>query len=91
MPEVRRERPAARFGPVLETGKDASMAMYDREVAMRVRDRSRALSSFDQLTTDDIRTLDDRYGLDVVVVEASRRLDLPVIYSNAGFVVHDLR
>jgi hypothetical protein len=84
-------RAAALRDTVLEAGKDAAMAMYDRGVAMRVADRTAALAGFERFTTDDVRRLDATYDLDVVVVEAAQALDLPVLYRNASFVVYDLR
>ena len=84
-------RLAALKDTVLESGKDTSMAMYDRQVARRVAERMEALSAFERLTTDDIRRLDERFSLDAIVVEASRRLELPVLYTNGQFVIYDLR
>jgi hypothetical protein len=72
-------------------GKDTALAMYDREIAMRVADRAAALGDFDRLTTDGVRALDQKYALDVMVVEASKAFDFPVLYRNDGFVVYDLR
>jgi hypothetical protein len=76
---------------VLEIAKDSAMAMYDRTVAMRVADRAAALAGFANRSTDDVRALDARYGLDVVIVERGHRLDLPELYRNARFVIYDLR
>jgi hypothetical protein len=84
-------RAAALRDTLLEAGKDAAMAMYDRDVAMRVADRMAALSGFDRLTTGDVLGLDARYDLDVAVVETAQRLELPELYRNASFVVYDLR
>ncbi|HUF47623.1 MAG TPA: hypothetical protein VMM93_07370 [Vicinamibacterales bacterium] len=76
---------------VLETGKDTAMAMYDRDVALRVADRLTALSDFERLSTADLRRLDDRYDLDVAVLSRHMTMDLPVLYQNDQFVVYDLR
>jgi hypothetical protein len=84
-------RAASRRDTVLEAGKDAAMAMYDRAMAMRVADRMSALSGFEQFTAEQVRSLDARYDLDVAVVDARQPLDLPVLYRNSGFVVYDLR
>jgi hypothetical protein len=84
-------RLAARRDTLLESGKDTSMAMYDRDVAMRVRDRSAALVNFDSLTADAARAFATHFDLDVLVSEASRPVALPVLYRNTRFVIYDLR
>jgi hypothetical protein len=84
-------RVAALRDTVLEAGKDSAMAMYDRSAALRVVERARALAGFDSLSTDQLRTLDARYDVDVVVEPADRPLALPVLYRNAGFAIYDLR
>jgi hypothetical protein len=76
---------------VLESGKDSAMAMYDRDVALRVADRTRALADFDTMTFTDLQRLDAAYALDVFVDRADRSWNLPVLYRNAEFVVYDLR
>jgi len=75
----------------LELGKDASMAMYDRDVAMRVRERAAALGDFAGMDAAALRALAARAHLDVLVDQRTRPLDLPVLYRNADFVVYDLR
>ena len=84
-------RVAARKDTLLESVKDSAMAMYDRDSAMRVAARSAALARFDEMTTDDIRALDARFGLDAFVVEANRTFGFAVLYRNAQFVIYDLR
>jgi hypothetical protein len=84
-------RLAAERDTLLEIGKDPALATYDRAIAMRVAERSAALAGFDQFTTADVRALHARYGLDVLVIEADRAFDFPVLHRNAGFVVYDLR
>ncbi len=76
---------------LLEETKDSALAIYSRDVAMRVRDRSSQLAHFGELTTTEMRALATKYALDVVVVEASRKLDLAELYRNPEFVVYDLR
>ncbi|HKW02810.1 MAG TPA: hypothetical protein VJN96_23505 [Vicinamibacterales bacterium] len=75
----------------LELGKDSSMAMYDRDVAMRVKERSAALANFDDLDAAGFRALAARFGIDVLVDRRTRALALPVLHQNADFVVYDLR
>ena len=75
----------------LELGKDSSMAMYDRDVAMRVKARSAALANFEQMDADGLRELAAQFGLDVLVDRRTRTLALPVLHQNADFVVYDLR
>jgi hypothetical protein len=84
-------RVAALRDTVLEAGKDSAMAMYDRDVALRVTERTRALAGFEDLSIEQLRTLDARYDVDVLVEPADRPLALPVLYRNAGFAIYDLR
>jgi hypothetical protein len=84
-------RLAAEDDTMLESGKDSALAMYDRTIAIRVADRTAALSEFDRLAVTDLRTLATRYALDVVIVEGSRRLELPELYRNTEFVIYALQ
>ncbi len=73
----------------LEQGKDAAIAIYSRDVAQRVVERSAAAADFDQMTPERAHDLARRYGLDYLVTEAD--LALPVAYRNQRFVVYSLR
>ena len=84
-------RQAALKDTFLETVKDSAMAMYDRDVAMRVAERTAATARFDEMTADEIRALNDRFGFDLFVVDAARTFPFPVRYRNAQFVIYDLR
>ena len=85
-------RLAARKDTMLESGKDAALAMYDRAIALRVAERTAALGSYPDMTTDQLRQLDARYALDVAVVEAAlARHPFPELFRNAQFVIYDLR
>ena len=84
-------RVGAHRDTLLELGKDSSMAMYDRDVAMRVKERASALADFDGLDAAGFRALASRFGLDVLVDRRTRALALPVLHQNADFAVYDLR
>jgi hypothetical protein len=85
-------RAAARRDTPLELGKDPAMAMYDRDLAMRVAERRALLAGFDSLSSvEQVRALDAQLDLDAFVDRADRQFDLPVLYRNARFVVYDLR
>jgi hypothetical protein len=84
-------RLAAEKDTLIESGKDTALALYDRNIAMAVADRLAALRDFDQLTTPAALALRARYGLDVVVLEHTQRLELPELYRNREFVIYDLR
>ena len=84
-------RVAAGRDVVVESVKDAAIAMYDRDTAVRVADRLAGLARFDQLSAYDARAVGRRYGATVLVAEASPALPLPVLHANAGFRVYDLR
>jgi hypothetical protein len=72
----------------LEDVKDTAIAIYSRDVAMRVRERSRAVGDFTRLTADEARALAERYALDYLVV--AEALPLPVAYRNDRFTIHRL-
>jgi hypothetical protein len=84
-------RLAAEKDTLLESGKDTSLAMYDRTIAMAVAERQRAIGDFDRLTAADVRALGARFGVDVVIVTQTHPLDLPVLYRNAEFVIYRLQ
>jgi hypothetical protein len=69
-----------------EQSKDPSVAMYDRQVAMRVRERGAAIADFDVMRAQDFSDLARRYDLDFLVTE--QRLSLPVAYQNSQFYVY---
>jgi hypothetical protein len=84
-------RVAALRDTLLEAGKDPALAIYDREAARRVLERSEALVGFGSFTAADVRRVAARYDLDVFVDEADRRFEFPILYRNDRFVVYDLR
>ena len=69
--------------------KDAAIGMYDRDVAMRTRDRLAELQDFDTLTPERAKKLAERYRLNFLVT--TQQLDLPVAYSSGPLVVYRLR
>jgi hypothetical protein len=69
--------------------KDAAIGMYDRDVAIRTRDRLEELRDFDTMSPDRARSLGQRYALDFLVTTGS--LDLPVAYSSGPLRVYRLR
>ncbi len=84
-------RVGANRDTLIESVKDSAIAIYDRTIAVRVADRVHSTSDYDQMSTDRVRMLDDRYTLDVAVVTAETVLDLPLLYRNAGFAIYDVR
>lgn len=72
-----------------EEVKDSAVAIYSRDVAMRVIERSQALGDFSQLTAAHARRLAERYDLDYVVTTGA--LDLPVAYRSGEIIVYALR
>jgi len=69
--------------------KDAAIGMYERDVAIRTRDRLAELQDFDTLTPERARSLAERYRLNFLVT--TQRLDLPVAYSSGPLIVYRLR
>jgi hypothetical protein len=84
-------RVAAERDVLLEAGKDSALAIYDRDVAHRVAERSRAVGDFDHLSVTDVLALARRYDLDVLVDRADRTFPLPVLYRNAEFIIYRLQ
>lgn len=84
-------RVAAQKDTVLESVKDSAIALYDRDVAVRVSARTQDLVDFDRMTDTRAHTLAARYDADVLVIESAHVLTLPVLYRNAQFVIYDLR
>lgn len=71
-----------------EDVKDSAMAIYSRDVAMRVLERSRALGDFDRLTAERARMLAARYDIDYLITTSA--MALPVAYRNGRFIVYAL-
>lgn len=82
-------RVAAERDVFVEGIKDAAIGMYDRDVAMRTRDRLAELQDFDTLTPERARALAARYNLDFLVT--TQPIDLPVAYSSGSLRVYRLR
>jgi len=84
-------RVAALRDTVLESVKDTAMAIYDRDIAMRVGDRVQALDGFAGWSDERMREAASRYHANVLVFDRSRALGFPVLYQNARFVIYDVR
>jgi hypothetical protein len=82
-------RVAAERDVLLEDVKDSAIAMYNRDLAVRVVERRRALGDFPALTAEGARALAARYDLNFLVTEAT--LDLPEVYRNAQFRIYALK
>ena len=72
----------------LEEVKDSAIAIYSRDVASRVVERTAAIGDFSVLTPERARDLASRYDLDYLVTEAD--LTLPVAYRNDQFRIYAL-
>jgi hypothetical protein len=73
----------------LEEVKDTAMAIYSRDSATRVIERSRALGNFEALDASAARALATRYRLDYLVVD--RDLALPRVHQEGPFRIYALR
>jgi hypothetical protein len=80
---------------LLEEVKDSALAIYSRDVALRVLDRTSALGDFSALDTSQAASLAARYDLHYLIAEAPAQhaspLQLPVAYRNRQFVIYSLR
>jgi hypothetical protein len=84
-------RVAAYRDVVLEDVKDASVSLYSRDLAARVRDRRAAIGpDFAHLTTAAAVALSRKYAVDYLVT-AGDPLELPIAYRNHTFRVYHVR
>ncbi|HEY6362121.1 MAG TPA: hypothetical protein VIX63_13500 [Vicinamibacterales bacterium] len=72
----------------LEEVKDSALAIYSRDVASRVVERTAAIGDFSALTPGRARDLARQYDLDYLITEAD--LALPVAYRNDQFRIYAL-
>jgi hypothetical protein len=82
-------RVAATRDVLLEEVKDSALAIYSRDVAVRVVDRTSAVGDFGTLTAHRALDLARQYDLDYLVTEID--LPLPMSYSNDRFRIYSLR
>ena len=81
-------RVAAGLDVLLEEVKDSAVAIYSRDVAVRVVDHTSAIGDFPAMTAARARELALRYDLDYLVTVAD--MPLPEAYRNAQFRVYSL-
>ncbi len=81
-------RAAGRRDVLIEELKDRAIAMYDRNVALRIADRLRALAALQWNTPDGARALARRYALDYLV--ADREIDLPLVHRSGSLYIYRL-
>ena len=82
-------RVAAHRDVFVEAIKDQAVGMYERNVAMRTRDRERALGDFSTLTVERAKALATQYALDYLITESD--LALPVAFQSGALRVYRLR
>jgi hypothetical protein len=83
-------RVAAQRDVVLEDVKDTAVALYSRDVALRVRERRASLEDFAHLSAVRATALARKYAVDYLVT-AGEPLAFPIAYRNATFRIYDLR
>jgi hypothetical protein len=83
-------RVAAGRDVFLEETKDSAVAIYSRDVAMRVLERRGLQLSPDrgQLDAAQVRALSDRYGVDYVVTEG--RMNMTPAFENSQFRIYSI-
>jgi hypothetical protein len=81
-------RVSAQRDVFLEETKDAAIAIYSRDVAVRVVERIRALGDLAARTPEEITRLGEQYGVTHVVTAG--RLPLPAVFENTEFRVYAL-
>jgi hypothetical protein len=82
-------RVAARRDVFVEAIKDGAVGMYERGVALRTRDRVRALGDFPSLTPERARALAAEYDLDYLITETP--IALPEAFRSNRIGVYRLR
>jgi hypothetical protein len=82
-------RVSAERDVLLEEVKDSALAIYSREVAARVVERTAAIGDFGALTAARARELAARYDLDYLVTE--NNLLLTEVFRNEQFRIYALR
>ena len=81
-------RVAGELDVFLEEVKDSALAIYSRDVAARVVERTSAVGDFAALTAERARELAVRYDLDYLVTVGV--MPLPEVYRNGQFRVYSL-
>jgi hypothetical protein len=74
---------------LVEAVKDAAIGMYDRRIAVRTDQRTRAVPDFLNLSAADARSLGTEYGLDFIVTE--QVLALPLVFESGALRVYRLQ
>ena len=82
-------RAAGHRDVIIDQLKDPAIAMYDREVAMRLAERERSLAEFAWDTPAGARALASRYALDYLVID--RPLDLPLAHQSGSLFIYRIR
>jgi hypothetical protein len=72
----------------LEEVKDVALALYSRDIAMRVLGRIQDAGGFDAITPDRALALANQYDLNYLVIDHD--LNLPLAYRNAQFRIYAL-
>ena len=81
-------RVLARRDVLLEGVKDAAIAIYSRDSALRVTERRRAIGDFHALTEARAEALASTYALDYLLTEQS--LQLPLVHTEGGLKLYRL-
>jgi hypothetical protein len=82
-------RAAGRRDVFIEQIKDSAIAMYDRNIAMRVADREQALAEHPWDTADGAQALARAYGIDYLVID--RALPLAEAHRSGSLYIYRLR
>jgi hypothetical protein len=82
-------RITARRDVLVEGVKDAALALYDRDVAMRVQGRLEAVGDFSTLDATSARALARRFDLDLLVID--KDVALEQLHREGRFRVYRLK
>jgi hypothetical protein len=73
----------------LEEVKDVALALYSRDIAMRVLGRIQDAHDFDALAPERAQTMATQYDLNYLVLD--RDMNLPMVYRNGRFRIYALK
>jgi hypothetical protein len=82
-------RVAAGRDVLVEAVKDSAIGMYDRQVAIRTRDRISAAGDFGTLSAERAHALGAAYDLDFLI--ADRAIELPLAFESGRLRIYRLR
>ena len=73
------------------TWKDGGPVLYNRDYAVEWLCRMQVVSRLGRANEDAFRQTARLCGIDYAITLPARRLDLPIVFENEGFIAYDVR